>query len=150
MDWNDPAARAALVAQLGMQAYNIAFEDHCRRSTVETVAGHPIRPVQTRFGRPVPSLRHTQGVPELRRGQGLRREEPGMKDAAKERAISALHAEGYTVLHETGSCGDGGHGTRLYYRRPDAPLNTFGWPVAGYATISFVAGQWLISRFRDA
>lgn len=51
IDWNDPAARAALVERIGVDAYNEAVADWRRRSIVATVNGHDIRPVQTRFGR---------------------------------------------------------------------------------------------------
>ena len=51
INWDDPAARAALAERLGPDDYNAAFEAHCKESTVATVNGHAIRPVGSRFGR---------------------------------------------------------------------------------------------------
>jgi hypothetical protein len=51
MDWNDPEARLKLIERIGINAYNQAFAEHVRNSTVLTVAGHDIRIVGTRFGR---------------------------------------------------------------------------------------------------
>lgn len=51
MNWNDPSARGRLLQQVGPAAYNELFKRHREASTLRTVAGHAIRPVQTRFGR---------------------------------------------------------------------------------------------------
>lgn len=51
MDWGDPAARAALIESVGPAAYNKAFDEHRRKSTIARVNGHDIRPIGTRFGR---------------------------------------------------------------------------------------------------
>jgi hypothetical protein len=51
MNWDDPAARLALIEQVGPEAYNEQLRRHLARSVVETVNGYPISPTQTRFGR---------------------------------------------------------------------------------------------------
>jgi hypothetical protein len=51
MDWNDPAARFRLAERVGTDEYNRQFAAHHAARVIETVNGHPIRPVQTRFGR---------------------------------------------------------------------------------------------------
>ena len=33
MDWDDPAARAELLWQVGVKKYNRLLEEHCRRSS---------------------------------------------------------------------------------------------------------------------
>lgn len=50
MDWNDPAARAALIEAVGHVEYNRLFKAHRKTSVVATVNGHAIRPVSSRFG----------------------------------------------------------------------------------------------------
>ena len=50
MNFNDPASRAGYIERHGIEAYNSAMADHHRRTVVETVNGHAIRTVQTRFG----------------------------------------------------------------------------------------------------
>ena len=50
MDWNNPADRLALVERVGIKAYNTAFEEHMKASTIVTVCGHAIRKTRTRFG----------------------------------------------------------------------------------------------------
>lgn len=51
MDWNDPIERSRLSEKLGPAEYSKAFREHLRASTIDTVNGHVIRPVETRFGR---------------------------------------------------------------------------------------------------
>ena len=51
INWDDPAARCRLIDSIGPDAYNKAFAEHLKKSTVATINGHDIRPVQTRFGR---------------------------------------------------------------------------------------------------
>jgi hypothetical protein len=51
INWDDPAARAALIGRVGPKAYNEAFEKHVKDTTINTVGGHAIRPIGTRFGR---------------------------------------------------------------------------------------------------
>ena len=51
MNWNDPAERARLIDRVGPQEYERLFAEHRKASTMKTVNGHAIRPVQTRFGR---------------------------------------------------------------------------------------------------
>jgi len=43
MDWDDPAARAQLIEDVGPGEYKRRFEEHCRESTVLVVNGYPIR-----------------------------------------------------------------------------------------------------------
>ena len=51
INWDDPKARHELIERIGTAAYNQAFTDHQKKSTVATVNGYPIRPVGSRFGR---------------------------------------------------------------------------------------------------
>ena len=51
MDWDDPAARARLIENVGPGEYKRRFEEHCRESTVLVVNGYPIRRTGSRFGR---------------------------------------------------------------------------------------------------
>ena len=50
-NFNDPASRAAFIERVGPAAYNKALEQHQVASVIETVNGHAIRPVGSRFGR---------------------------------------------------------------------------------------------------
>ena len=50
-DFNDPSSRAAFIERVGPAAYNKAMEQHQAKSVIETVNGHAIRPVGSRFGR---------------------------------------------------------------------------------------------------
>lgn len=51
MNWDDPAARAALIESVGADEYNRQFQNHQKESTIVNINGHPIRPIGTRFGR---------------------------------------------------------------------------------------------------
>ena len=51
IDWDDPAARLALIESVGVQEYNRQAEEHRSRSALETINGHRIRAVNSRFGR---------------------------------------------------------------------------------------------------
>jgi hypothetical protein len=51
MNWDNPEDRAALVQQIGVEAYNKAYENYIDESTVSIVGGHKIRPVNSRFGK---------------------------------------------------------------------------------------------------
>jgi hypothetical protein len=51
IDWDDPAARGALVERIGAEAHHAALLEHQKRTAVTIVNGHAIRPVRTRFGR---------------------------------------------------------------------------------------------------
>lgn len=51
IDWSNPEERARLAEELGPSEYSAAFERHKADTTIETVAGHDIRPVSTAFGR---------------------------------------------------------------------------------------------------
>lgn len=52
MDFDDPAARAALIERVGRDEYLRLQEEHRRKSVVVTVNGYDIRPVvSARFGR---------------------------------------------------------------------------------------------------
>ena len=50
IDWDDPAARLALLEQLGPTAYNEALAQHREEIVVEVVNGFKIRSSKTRFG----------------------------------------------------------------------------------------------------
>ena len=50
-NFDDPASRAAFIERVGPDAYNRAMAAHQAASVIETVNGHPIRPVASRFGR---------------------------------------------------------------------------------------------------
>lgn len=67
---------------------------------------------------------------------------------SKASARQAIVGAGYTELYDTGSCGDYAHGSRVYYKKPDAPLNRFGIPITGHGTISKIGrSQWAVSTF---
>lgn len=52
MNWDDPAARARLIEQVGADEYNRRLRAHQEASVVAIVNGHKIRPVNSpRFGR---------------------------------------------------------------------------------------------------
>lgn len=51
MNWDDPAARAALIERVGIDRYNAMHREHVARSTLVSVKGYAIRPVSGRFGR---------------------------------------------------------------------------------------------------
>lgn len=51
INWDDPAARLALIEQVGAAEYNRLHQEHRDQSVLETVNGHAIRPTNTRFGR---------------------------------------------------------------------------------------------------
>lgn len=51
MNWDSPEARLALIEAVGPEEYNRQFQEHRRRSVIETVNGHDIRAVHSRFGR---------------------------------------------------------------------------------------------------
>lgn len=51
MNWDDPAERLRLAERVGPDGYNKAILAHHRATTVSTVNGHAIRPVNSRFGR---------------------------------------------------------------------------------------------------
>jgi hypothetical protein len=51
MNWDDPKARLLLSMRVGPEAYERARKAHAETSTIVTVNGHAIRPVQSRFGR---------------------------------------------------------------------------------------------------
>ena len=50
MNWSNPEERFKLAEQIGVEAYNKAFERHLQDSAIITIYGHSIRPVHTRFG----------------------------------------------------------------------------------------------------
>lgn len=50
MNWNDPAARLALIESVGIEAYNARMLEQIEKSVIETVAGHRIRVVYSRWG----------------------------------------------------------------------------------------------------
>jgi len=51
MNGDDPTDRYHLIARVGPDEYARLLAQHHQASTLETVNGHAIRPVSTRFGR---------------------------------------------------------------------------------------------------
>ncbi|MDW9600168.1 hypothetical protein GOA86_17580 [Sinorhizobium meliloti] len=52
MNWNDPAARLALIEAVGPEEYNRRIKVHFDEMTVKVVNGHAIRIVESsRFGK---------------------------------------------------------------------------------------------------
>lgn len=70
--------------------------------------------------------------------------------ANKAAARKAILALGYTDHYLTGQCGDGGHGSREYYKAPNAELNEYGAPVTKHGTISKVGKRWALADFNPA
>lgn len=70
-----------------------------------------------------------------------------MTGLSKTDAIRAMHELGYKELFMTGYAGDGPHGSRLYFKSPDAPLNEFGMPMDLHGTISRHGSLWYVSDF---
>lgn len=50
MDWNDPAQRGELIRRVGIDEYNRRHDEHRAESVIETVAGHALRRMGSRFG----------------------------------------------------------------------------------------------------
>lgn len=67
---------------------------------------------------------------------------------SKNQAIAEVVRLGYRIHYNTGESGDHGYGSRLYYKRADAPLNDYGYPLKGHATVSKVGRKWFISEFK--
>jgi hypothetical protein len=57
---------------------------------------------------------------------------------------------GHSVHYDSGQSGDGGWGSREYFKAPDAPLNEYGFPVDKCSTISRVGRFWHVSDFSKA
>ncbi len=51
INWDAPEERLSLIDSVGLPEYNRLHEKHREQSIIDTVNGHKIRPVQTRFGR---------------------------------------------------------------------------------------------------
>ena len=51
INWDDPEERVKLLDRIGIEAYNKAFANHIKQSSVATIAGHNIRLVGSRFGK---------------------------------------------------------------------------------------------------
>tara|TARA_R110000868_G_scaffold145660_2_gene365988 strand:- start:2102 stop:2338 length:237 start_codon:yes stop_codon:yes gene_type:complete len=51
MNWNSPEERLALVERVGVKEYNKQHRQNMEWSVLETINGHSIRQVATRFGR---------------------------------------------------------------------------------------------------
>lgn len=51
MNWDDPADRYELANRVSATEYDRLFQEHLAFTTLETINGHGIRPVHTRFGR---------------------------------------------------------------------------------------------------
>lgn len=62
-------------------------------------------------------------------------------------ALDEVRGEGFVVLYDVGSCGDGPFGSRLYLSRENAEKNRFGVPLER-AEISFVGGAWYVAYYR--
>lgn len=69
---------------------------------------------------------------------------PGAKASARRFVTEA----GYTEHFDSGECGDGGHGSRLYFRKPNAPANEHGWPLQ-LGQVDRLEGQWYATIFGD-
>jgi hypothetical protein len=50
-DWSDPASRLALAERVSTEEYNRQAKEARDASIIETVAGHALRPANSRFGR---------------------------------------------------------------------------------------------------
>lgn len=50
MNWDDPSARLTLIESVGVEEYNARMLKEIEQSVIETVAGHRIRAVNTRWG----------------------------------------------------------------------------------------------------
>lgn len=71
-----------------------------------------------------------------------------MKFASKNAAAQyCKKALGHAMHYDTGQCGDGGWGSREYFRAFDAPLNPYGFPLDKHSTISRVGRFWIVSDF---
>lgn len=67
----------------------------------------------------------------------------------KAQALKAAAARGFTKFDGASENGDNGPGSRLYYSRPDSPLNQYGAPLV-YAQINRTRGKcWSVSYFGD-
>lgn len=62
----------------------------------------------------------------------------------KSDARNAVKAKGYTIHHETSSCGDYAHGSREYWAKSGSDVNQFGRPNQ-MATISKLSTGWVIN-----
>jgi len=51
MNWDDPAARAALITAVGAPEFSRRFAEHRQKSVVSIVNGYKIYPVGSRWGR---------------------------------------------------------------------------------------------------
>lgn len=51
VDWDDPVSRHALAEQVPSKVYNALFAAYRAQSVIETVNGHAIRVVNSRFGK---------------------------------------------------------------------------------------------------
>jgi len=69
---------------------------------------------------------------------------------SKPEARRFVAEHGFPDHFNTGECGDGGYGSRLYFRRgPEAPKNEAGWPIET-ATISRLGRVWHATIFEGA
>lgn len=51
MNWDDPTERARLMERVSTAEYNRLAAEHQRQTIIDTVNGHAIRAVSTRWGR---------------------------------------------------------------------------------------------------
>ena len=66
----------------------------------------------------------------------------------KAQATAEVKRLGYTEHYDTGSCGDRSYGSRLYFKKLDAPVS-HGVPTSKHATTSNLGLRygWVISEF---
>jgi hypothetical protein len=50
INWDDPAARLALIERVGHEEYSRLIGEHFRKQTITVVNGYGIRKINTRFG----------------------------------------------------------------------------------------------------
>lgn len=51
MNWDDPQERARLMEQVSTAEYHRLLAEHQKQTVIDTVSGHEIRAVATRWGR---------------------------------------------------------------------------------------------------
>lgn len=67
---------------------------------------------------------------------------------SKPAAVKYVESLGY-VYHDKGFSGDGGYGSRLYFKKPNTPVNQYGAPLQT-ATVSKVGRSWMTYEFKGA
>lgn len=65
----------------------------------------------------------------------------------KAEAVAHAAERGLTQHYNTGECGDGGYGSRLYYREPGSAENQYGQPLR-HADLSRLPGLgWYVAYY---